>query len=162
MFNDYNTSFVSNATRDTSLTLNSLSRLPNNTYTSNTTCGTPLSPDDEKELQFVQWWAGGVIVTIVGLIGIVGNTVSLTAISSLPSHQKSMFYRLLLTLAIFDLVFITTGGLFMVQQAFRFTFRWYEFLFPKFIYPVAAFGMTGKHALSFSKISFYLFNALPQ
>ena len=145
MFNRYNTSFVRT---DTPLTLNSLSHLPNNTYTIKTTCGTPLSQDDEKELQIVQWWAGGVIVTIVGLIGIVGNTVSLTAISSLPSQQKSMFYRLLLTLAIFDLVFITTGGLFMVQQAFRFTFGWYELLFPKFIYPVAAFGMTGKHALS--------------
>ena len=106
-------------------------------------CGIRPTKEEERERAVLEWWTGGVTISTIGVIGIVGNTVSLIAISLLPSHRKSMFYKLLLTLAIFDIVFISSGGVFMAQQAFRFHFWWFDLFFPKLIYPVAGFGMTG-------------------
>ena len=115
-------------------------------------CGFPLSLEEKQELKRLEWWGGGVALCVIGVIGILGNTLSLTAITLLPSKQRSMFYKLLLTLAIFDIIFISAGGVFMVQQAFRFTFDWYEICFPKFIYPAAGFGMTGTKILFMCEI----------
>ena len=63
---------------------------------------------------------------------------------SLP--QVSLFYKLLICLAVFDVVFVLTGGLFIVQLAFRFDFPWYNRTFPTIIYPVAGISMTGMHS----------------
>ena len=46
-------------------------------------------------------------------------------------------------MAIFDFLFISNGGLFMIQQAFSFQVSWYNYLFPKCIYPISGFAMTG-------------------
>ena len=117
----------------------------NNTTLNNTdVCGLPPGPEKEDELVKLQWWVGGVAVSIIGVIGIIGNMLTLTAISLLPSNRRSMFYKLLMTLAIYDIIFISTGGLFMVQQTFHFKFWLYDILFPKLIYPAAGFGMTGR------------------
>ena len=118
----------------------------NNTTLNDTTlCGIEPTPEERDEERVLQWWAGGVAVCTIGTIGIIGNTVSLIAISLLPSHRKTMFYKLLLTLAIFDILFISSGGGFMVQQAFLFRLWWFDIFFPQIIYPAAAFGMTGTH-----------------
>ena len=109
-----------------------------------TLCGTPPTPDERQENRLLDWWAGGVVVSTVGGVGIVGNILSLMAIVLLPTSRKSMFYKLLLTLAIFDIVFISSGGLFMMQQAFRFKSFLFKRCFPKLIYPAAGFGMTGQ------------------
>ena len=116
----------------------------NNTTLNDTImCGISLTTEEQEGKRVLEWWAGGVVVTTIGTIGIIGNTVSLIAISLLPSHRKTMFYKLLLALAIFDILFISSGGLFMVQQAFHFRFWWFDILFPQIIYPAAGFGMTG-------------------
>ncbi len=47
-------------------------------------------------------------------------------------------------LAVFDVLFILTGGLFIIQLAFRFDFPLYNRLFPYIIYPVAGISMTGE------------------
>jgi hypothetical protein len=113
------------------------------TLNDTTLCGVSPTPEDREVKRVLEWWAGGVAVSTIGTIGIIGNTVSLIAIILLPSQRKTMFYKLLLTLAIFDILFISSGGLFMVQQAFHFRFWWFDILFPQIIYPAAAFGMTG-------------------
>ena len=117
----------------------------NTTLNNNTLCGNPPTTEEIEERRVLEWWTGGVAVSSIGIIGIFGNTVSLMAISLLPSHRKTMFYKLLLTLAIFDIMFISSGGLFMVQQAFRFRFQFFDLCFPKIIYPAAGFGMTGTY-----------------
>ena len=114
------------------------------TWTSLTSKPEVWSREEKAEKKVLEWWAGGVAVSSIGTIGMIGNIVSLIAISLLPSHRKTMFYKLLLTLAIFDIMFISSGGLFMVQQAFRFRFEFFDICFPKIIYPAAGFGMTGK------------------
>jgi len=122
----------------------------NNTTLNDTTlCGISPTSEERAEKRVLEWWAGGVAVSTIGIIGIIGNTVSLIAISLLPSHRKTMFYKLLLTLAIFDILFISSGGLFMVQQAFHFRFWWFDIFFPQIIYPAAGFGMTGTQIHSF-------------
>ena len=67
----------------------------------------------------------------------------------------SLFYKLLVALAIFDAMFILTGGLFIVQMQFKFEFPIYNLLFPRVIYPIAGISMTGKS--EFKAISSFLF-----
>ena len=106
-------------------------------------CGIAPNLEEKETYRMLDWWAGGVVVTTIGSIGLIGNIVSLVAIIFLPSKRKTMFYKLLLTLAIFDIIFIISGGLLMIQVAFRFTSEWFKILFPILTYPAAGFGMTG-------------------
>lgn len=106
-------------------------------------CGIPPNLEERETHRMLDWWAGGIVVTTIGSIGLIGNIVSLVAIIFLPSKRKTMFYKLLLTLAIFDIIFIISGGLLMIQVAFRFTSEWFKILFPILTYPAAGFGMTG-------------------
>ena len=106
-------------------------------------CGIPPNLGERETHRMLDWWAGGIVVTTIGSIGLIGNIVSLVAIIFLPSKRKTMFYKLLLTLAIFDIIFIISGGLLMIQVAFRFTSEWFKILFPILTYPAAGFGMTG-------------------
>ena len=78
----------------------------------------------------------------------------ISQLASLGDFSKAVFghlnwsiliFQLLVTLAIFDILFISNGGLFMIQQAFRFNVSWYNTLFPKCIYPISGFAMTGKY-----------------
>ena len=125
-------------------------------------CG-QLLPSEDEFLTDLKFWGPGVAVSIIGGIGLVGNILSIIAIATLPKTRLSLFYKvskkldyfwfmyfmyflqLLLTLAIFDFLFISNGGLFMIQQAFGFKVEWYNFLFPKCIYPISGFAMTGAY-----------------
>ena len=106
-------------------------------------CGIPPNSEERETHRMLDWWAGGIVVTTIGSIGLIGNIVSLVAIIFLPSKRKTMFYKLLLTLAIFDIIFIISGGLLMIQVAFVFNAEWFKILFPILTYPAAGFGMTG-------------------
>ncbi len=109
-------------------------------------CGEAHSSSDTflKDLRF---WGPGVSVAVLGAFGLVGNILSIWAIITFPKSKRSLFYKLLVTLAIFDSLFITNGGLFMTQQAFAFNLHWYNYLFPKCIYPISGFAMTGSKTL---------------
>ena len=109
-----------------------------------TRCGIPLSESETESLEAIDWWLGGVAVSCISLVGLMGNVLSFAAISSIPLPRLSLFYKLLLMLAGFDCMFLFAGGLFMIQEVFKFSFPVYNVLFPKVIYPAAGFGMTGK------------------
>ena len=117
-------------------------------------CGTPLSEGETEALQALDWWLGGVAVSCISLVGLMGNILSFAAISSIPLPRLSLFYKLLLMLAGFDCMFLFAGGLFMIQQVFKFSFAVYNVLFPKVIYPAAGFGMTGKTAVNLHESTF--------
>ena len=106
-------------------------------------CGAPMSESQTQVMETLDWWIGGIIVSFISLIGLMGNTLSLAAIASIPLPRMSLFYKLLLILAGFDMMFLFAGGLFMTQQVFKFSNSVYDALFPKVIYPAAGFGMTG-------------------
>ena len=88
-----------------------------------------------------QFWGTGVTICCVGIVGLVGNILSLITIGTMT--KRSLFNKLLITLSIFDSLFIITSGLFNAQQSFNFNNEVYNFLFPKFIYPLAGISMIG-------------------
>ena len=94
-------------------------------------------------VQDFRFWFSGVAVSAVGSIGLIGNIVSLITIATMM--KKSLFNKLLLTLTIFDTLFIFNGGIFMAQQSLEFKNELYNLLFPCVIYPLAGFSMTGKN-----------------
>ena len=92
-------------------------------------------------VQETRFWLSGVAVSGVGIFGLLGNVVSLVTIATMM--KKSLFNKLLLTLTIFDTLFIFNGGIFMAQQSLEFKNQIYNLLFPCVIYPLAGFSMTG-------------------
>ena len=57
--------------------------------------------------------------------------------------KKSLFHKLLLTLTIFDMIFLMSGGIFMIHQSLGFESQIFNDLFPNIIYPLAGITMTG-------------------
>ena len=90
-----------------------------------------------------EWWMGGIILSSISVIGTLGNSLFLVAMLSLPSHRRTLFYKLLMGLAVSDMLFIFSSGLIYIQQAFRFRWGWFGMFFPKVIFPLAGFSMTG-------------------
>ena len=93
-----------------------------------------------------EWWMGGIILSSISVIGTLGNSLFLVAMLSLPSHRRTLFYKLLMGLAVSDMLFIFSSGLIYVQQAFRFKWGWFGMFFPKVIFPLAGFSMTGTNS----------------
>ena len=90
-----------------------------------------------------RFYVAGVSVAVISGLGILSNVISLVTLSSMS--RRGLFIKLLLALTTFDLVFLISGGLFMLQQAFNFSNTVYNVLFPKLIYPLAGFSMTGNY-----------------
>ncbi|CAB4066112.1 unnamed protein product [Lepeophtheirus salmonis] len=111
-------------------------------------CGVP----NEALRASLEIWADGVTVSAIGIFGLVGNILSILTISTM--NRLKLFYKLILTLAVFDLMFITCGGLLMVQQAFQFQSDIYNALFPHIIYPGSGFSMTASLGLNASANEF--------
>lgn len=89
----------------------------------------------------ITWWCSGVLVSSVGLIGFVGNTLALIVLSR-PS-LRDVFHQLLFALACFDILFIICGGINYTFRAFKAESDIFTYLFPKFIYPFTHIAMTG-------------------
>jgi hypothetical protein len=68
----------------------------------------------------------------------------LSFVTIVTMSKKSLFHKLLITLTIFDMIFLMSGGIFMVQQSIAFNSAIFNKLFPKVIYPLAGISMTGK------------------
>ena len=73
--------------------------------------------------------------------GFLCNIISLVTIVTMP--KKSLFHKLLLTLTIFDMIFLMSGGIFMIHQSLGFESQVFNVLFPNIIYPLAGITMTG-------------------
>ena len=100
----------------------------------------------ENQIEFqsiFEWWIGGIALSCTSIIGISGNTLFLVSMLSLPLHRITLFYKLLMGLAVSDMMFILSNGLICIQQAFGFDWGWIGILFPKVIFPLAGFSMTG-------------------
>ncbi len=84
--------------------------------------------------------------------GLVGTTIAMITIIS--QRKKSMFQKLLVTLAAFDTIFIVNGGLFMMTTTYSYNSYLINVLVPKIIYPLSGIGMTGIKQL----LNHFIFN----
>lgn len=69
---------------------------------------------DDTFLQ-MRFFSSGVIVCAVGAFGLVGNILTCLTLGTM---SMTVFNKLLLTLALTDLIFIMAGGAFMTNVAF--------------------------------------------
>jgi len=87
-----------------------------------------------------QYWLEGVMLTFVGMFGILGNSLSITILSG-SNMRNSTFNILLIVLILFDNTFIIFA---MLDYACVRVFSWpisidssvYALLFPKLLYPL--------------------------
>lgn len=98
-------------------------------------CGKPAQVDDFK------WWCDGLLVSIVGTIGFVGNTLALIVLSR-PS-LRDVFHQLLFALACFDTLYIVCGGINYTFRGFGAHSEIYNYLFPYFLHPFTHIAMAG-------------------
>ena len=70
------------------------------------------------------FWGSGVGISSVGSVGLVGNFVSFVTIVTMK--KRSLFINRLLTLTIFDIFFLTCGGLFFIQVGKKICIRFLE------------------------------------
>ena len=74
--------------------------------------------DQDEEYKTIQFVFSGVIVLTVGVFGFVGNIFTCVFLKMM-SKGMTPFNKLLVTLAIFDMMFICLGGSFITKEALR-------------------------------------------
>jgi len=87
------------------------------------------------------FWCDGVLVVVVGLIGFVGNLLSLFVLSR-PS-LRDVFHQLLFALACFDILYIVCGGINYTFRGFNANSDVYTILYPYFLHPFTHIAMAG-------------------
>ncbi|XP_075162006.1 FMRFamide Receptor [Haematobia irritans] len=127
-----------------------LSHLSNYSYQP---CTSVYSPDDEEAL--VEFWVCGVCLNVVGILGIIGNVVSMIILSR-PQMRSSINY-LLIGLACCDTVLIITSMLlFGIPSIYPYTgnlFLYYNYIFPYIspvVFPIGMISQTASIYMTFT------------
>jgi len=107
----------------------------------NYVCGNPSLNMESDIVRNYKYICDGILVSIIGMIGFLGNLTSLIVLSR-PKLRDS-FHQMLFALACFDIVYIVVGG-------FNYTFRGFNagsdiftIAFPYLIYPLTNISMCG-------------------
>ena len=96
--------------------------------------------------EHISWWMENVAQSIVGIAGIISNTIAVPVLCS--KHMYGIFNRLLIFLAIFDNVFIMCQILEAKRKLTNNFMGYYDFdqlheyVFGYFLYPLHAFVLT--------------------
>jgi len=88
-----------------------------------------------------QYICDGLLVSIIGFLGVVGNIISLLVLSK--PKLRDCFHQLLFALACFDTVYIVIGGINYTFKAFDADSNAYTIAFPYIIYPITNIGLCG-------------------
>ncbi|XP_040583841.1 FMRFamide receptor [Lepeophtheirus salmonis] len=93
------------------------------------------------DVKIYGFWFDGVLLSVVGLIGLFGNIMSLIVLSR--PKMRDVFHRLLSALACFDTLYIICGGINYTFRAFDARSDIYTYLFPYFLHPFTQVAMCG-------------------
>ena len=95
----------------------------------------PMADEADPEYKTIQFVFSGVIVLTVGVFGFVGNIFTCVFLKMM-SKGMTPFNKLLVTLAIFDMMFICLGGSFITKEALRWVhnYGWRRFTFCNFVH----------------------------
>jgi len=100
------------------------------------------SPGDDQLVESFKYIADGILVSLVGTIGVLGNISSLLVLSR--PRLRDCFHNLLFALACFDTLYIVFGGINYTMKAFELAnTRIYTLTFPYIIYPFTSIGLSG-------------------
>lgn len=98
-------------------------------------------PQDPSVVEKFSYICDGILVFMIGLIGIIGNVISVLVL--LRPKLRDCFHQLLIALAFFDTLYIICGGINYTVRAFEIRMDLYTITFPHFFYPFANIGMCG-------------------
>ncbi|TRY73705.1 hypothetical protein TCAL_00917, partial [Tigriopus californicus] len=106
---------------------------------SNSTNGSTTTSKDcgswEPKIDKCSFWMEGVLISITGSFGLVGNLISMVILSK-PNMYNS-FNQLLITLSAMDSIFIILAIVdYSFVRAFKWSFKAFVYLFPYVIYPL--------------------------
>jgi len=97
---------------------------------------------DDKLVETFKFVCEGVLVAVIGLVGVIGNVLSLIVLSK--PRLRDAFHNLLFALACFDTIYIVFGGINYTMKAFeQANTRFYTLTFPYLIYPFINIGISG-------------------
>lgn len=96
--------------------------------------------DDELDVKFA-FWCEGIILCLVAVGGIVGNTIS--SFILVRRSMRNSFNLLLIALAIYDNTYLVGAILESFRKRFRLISDLHVYLFPYFLYPLHMIAMTG-------------------
>ncbi|TRY78311.1 hypothetical protein TCAL_05014 [Tigriopus californicus] len=100
---------------------------------SSTSC-CDMSPDSLRISQWFTFWVEGVLIVVVGLFGLFGNTLSINILWG--KDMRNAFNCLLIVLAAVDSFLIVLAMFdYSFVRAFGLTFDLYTYMFPYFLYP---------------------------
>eukprot|EP00095_Tigriopus_kingsejongensis_P002978 maker-scaffold267_size230776-snap-gene-1.27 protein:Tk02978 transcript:maker-scaffold267_size230776-snap-gene-1.27-mRNA-1 annotation:"fmrfamide receptor-like isoform x1" len=89
----------------------------------------------DKVSEYCRFWIQGILLCVVGIIGIIGNTVSIVVLSR--PEMLSVFNQILVVMTAFDTVYLLTSiAEFSFVESFHLTSEWYDRLFVYFLYPL--------------------------
>ena len=80
-----------------------------------TDCGTDFTND--KTVVNFKYYCDGLLISVVGSLGLIGNLIAVIVLAR--PKLRDCFHQLLLALAIFDILYITFGGLKYTFKAFE-------------------------------------------
>lgn len=114
-------------------TTSSANMLGNGFILSPNTCQEEYAPEDDHN--FLDFWLSGILLNVIGVVGILGNVLSMVILSR-PQMRSSINY-LLIGLARCDTVLIVTS---MLLFGFRsiYPYTGYMFVYNYYIYPQIA------------------------
>lgn len=156
-----NNTFLATTTSSTYFsTVNTLNYTLNENYTNLynehdefSQCSDVYSPDDHNTI--VEFWVCGICLNIVGVLGVIGNVISMIILSR-PQMRSSINY-LLIGLACCDTVLIITSVLlFGIPSIYPYTgqfFLYYNYIYPfisPVIFPVAMISQTASVYMTFT------------
>ena len=94
-----------------------------------------------REAEF--FWVSGVALVLVGLVGLVGNLLTLLVLCKSVLRKKT-FFKLLINLALFDLLFIISYGTILGYRALAcHPDSYLNGMIYKVTYPLLNIGLTG-------------------
>lgn len=112
-------------------------------------CGGQLTPEYEATWSGFTYWCEGVLTVGVGMIGMVGNILSIAVLVT-RDMRKHSFNQLLVGLAIFDLTFIVCGvpvhafPILNISKLTQLVQSWmYGVVYKYFLYPFTTISYTG-------------------
>ena len=109
-------------------------------YTSSLNC--PIwTPEDQKLIDQVEYWVGGIFVCCLSIPGMLMNLIAILALITKSSNHTT-FNSLLISLFAFDSIYLFFETIETFRRRFKLESRLHTILLPKLIYPLTIISLS--------------------
>ena len=97
---------------------------------------------DQKIISFFQFWISGVVLCAVGFTGLILNLIAIIVLSSSQRTNRIFFNKILISLFIFDFIYLTMEVLDTLGFQFRLITKAHILLYPQLLRPLTKISLT--------------------